>query len=388
MGKIITVISVTLFVLLSVSVFFGENARPGRVVWRADLNQVPAFKARMAIKYPESLRRPSLHFVDARTLVLAFDDNNLWAPAAQLTEKIHLDESGAKKFKFNATFFDATTGKYQDNLSWETTDIKSMLAPTSDGKFLVLADEALHLYLGTQELHQEKTPKSNQYPFDGTLKSLMVKNGEYWEFSISPIKDVVVLRHRDHKKSEFHWLDADTLSEISDSKMDNVWDFAGSSNQLVTVTPRTGRAGFAEVRVVEKDGDWKKICDCQPNLFSFLSNEKILLAPWRSLQIVNLGGEILWQRKIPGVVGMFSEAAKALRIAYAYQTGSGNGGTTLTVVVFDWQTMKEIEHITFEHQAKTPVDIGFNHANIALSPDGRQLAIVRDSVLELINLEN
>jgi hypothetical protein len=82
----------------------------------------------------------------------------------------------------------------------------------------------------------------------------------------------------------------------------------------------------------------------------------------------------------------------APRFAYAtgHYKGSGFPNQTqfapeMRVRIFDWGRMKQVAEISFA-KPEQPVMTGFRQSAIALSHDGRSVAVLIDSVLSLYQL--
>ena len=359
---------------------FGASSRAQMPteLWSVDLSTNPNFAAR---KKAEKAIRPSPHlqFGGNDFIVVGFDDDTPSYP----------EPLPARHFKFHLLELDSGSGKFERQVEFPVVNGNSDLQATADNNLLLLTgEELLKLSPRLETLQSLATPLSHH----GEAVTISI-NGrpyssevyEWWKMGMSSSGKVVLLQHkRSPQEEELRWISTDNLTTrqvVAESQTAN--EISGNDNSAILETP------FHPL-ILSASGTVKTLPDCQRcGAVYFVSQDRILEDLSTAYRIVDLSGSILREGKLKIDVSDVSRSLQTSKIAFT--TGfipPSLSSVHFDVIVFDLISTKELSRLKFT----LPIDPQMNpvtapkHA-LALSPDGKKLAVLFGDKLTCYSLE-
>ncbi|MGB8262004.1 MAG: hypothetical protein WCE75_16715 [Terracidiphilus sp.] len=329
-------------------------AQPPTKLWSINLNGNADFYKRASI-LEVSLTPPSVGFLNDDQIICGFYDR----------EEIGFDPS-VKGYVFHVLAIDARTGRFGRELDFQSENDNSRALPVADGGFVVLAGQELKKFTSSF------TPSlSYPTPIGGTYQL-----PDLWRMDVAPGGDRILLYHRHGKEgSEFRWITSNDLTEFN--KIPTGYHaIALASNSAILIND-------VRDRVILSDQGTRPLCNrCEAY---FLTDDLVFIDREREYSIETTEGERRGGGRLDLGVLHFARAATASR--FAYETGHYTRFRSLSgeIRVQDWSTNQRVADIRVNEPAGNPSD-GLNQMALALSPDGKYLAVLLHHTLSCYRL--
>jgi len=291
--------------------------------------------------------------------------------------------------------FDAGTGTQRTRLSWSAPRNSSNfgthdLVPLSGDKFLLRNWDKIAIVSSTGEILATRTLplESAQADYNPNLTLW-----DHWQVASSPDGTTILgIRHHG-RETDLHWLSNDTLQDIQvESIKTNKCCSTVSDGQMVYADLPKG-----QTLIRDRHGKERALCGkCIGGDAHFIDNEDIAIAikAERRLLVVSTSGEVSGDLKLPGSdskIYQMSVARFSKRIALLLGPKHfGGPPKAFSAYVYD----VAIKKITFEiHvlEVRSEQEIvkgsssmhfeGTVSPRIALSPDGKRLAVLNQGTL-------
>jgi hypothetical protein len=362
--------------LLSVCLLASALSENPVKLWSVDLSRNQDFQKRM--QTPEVLLDPPIiDFINDKQIIVSFEDDDPWSP-----------DPNRKPFGFHVLEVEANSGMLGRKLSFEVLTASQTMA-ASDDTFLVLAGEELKRFSNSfQQVAGLPTPlKLHGRPTEQTAgdRSFLNPRYETWQMDMAPGGRVVVLAHsKGPRDTEFRWLRTEDFTTVATTQVERFrWRMsAGNRAVLSSRNPDT---------MLISSSQQTSICARCASAY-FINDDLIFLDEGNKYEIRTVSGKTQASGKLNREAFPFHRAANATRFAYATGVYKGSGfplqthfAAHMAVRVFDWSTMRRVTEIGFDEPEKA-VSSGFKESAIALSPDGRRLLVLNDSMLNCYRL--
>lgn len=372
-------------------------------VWTFDLQRSSLYAARMerVRKVGPRLPRPQLAFLNANTLAVSFADGS-WQDYPANTPR--------GLFHFRTFFIDtdkhALTGP---TLSWPTPDDDSVLLPLAHGGFIILAGRQLVRYSSDFQVQKEAHVPAD--PMNATEEEFepyhdaAVYQIAHWRAQEDPEQQIVTLIHSVRANMTYFWINPDSLGVVGSANSSDVPPLRASGSftqetmqhhgSILSASRAVISGTWAYPTVAYDDGSWQPFCPTlepfsqatfasEDNLFAKYSNHKEIryaLVDNHCRVLLDLPGSnngevdarslsekrIAISERSPLYTSLFSRAITA----------------KLNIRVWDFDPPREILKLSFSQKKTGNVVTGMDDFAVALSPDGRLLAVLIDSTLML-----
>lgn len=395
-----------LFVVLSAS---GALAQPPvqssqKPVWTFDLEKnSPSYAARMdRLKkvFRPSLPRPQLAFLDSKTLAVSFADGS-WQDYPGTTRGL---------FHFRTFFIDtekrALTGP---TLSWPTPDDDSTLLPLADRGFIILAGNQLVRYSSDFSVEKQASVPAdpgNEGPEFENYNAVTVYQIGHWRAQEDPKEEVVILVHSGPDGGSYFWIDPRSLkataSSTGEGADNHISDTAGQSLGLSsrisrdTILPASQAVIYNSLNrpiLATAHGSQQYLCSSFEPSFqaTFASDDKLFFKYLRDRKfryaLVDDQCRVLLD--LPGLNNGEVDAVSSAgnRIAITERPPMRTSFLTRTVTtglrirVWDLDPSSEVYELSFAQGKRGSVVGGMDDFAVALSPDGKMLAVLIDATL-------
>ncbi len=326
--------------------------------------------------------RPSrVEFTDDKTIVVTFM-HSLKKPEPER------QSSFMEPVFFEALFFDARDGHLRGTLQWQARRDAGEFQPVHDGGFLVHAGDKIMRYSPDLKPVRERdlTP-----PAEADEKRSYLPRE--WRVYGVPGGRTAVSRFHEERESTDTWMDTDTLEDIFSDKP----QYGG--NSLLGIFADDARLASknigaypnqtSQLLLWERGKGWREIV-AQGAGQTFLANNLLLLCSFRrDCKVINRNGEIIFQypltqadpsnllvkRNLDGTRFAINDTHRAIPIIQKHD-------------FFDWNFEAKVGDV---NQRKLVADIGLGthdarQIDLALSPDGSQLAVLAESTVTLYRL--
>ena len=369
--------------------------------WSFDLQNSPAYAARMERvrkAFSPHLPRPQLAFLSADTLAVSFADGS-WQD--------YQPETPRGFFHFRAFFIDTAKSTLTGpTLSWPTPDDDSILLPLSDGGFVTLACKHLVRYSSDfSVVRQASVPADpgNEGPEFANYGSTAVYQIEYWRAQEDPKGQVVVLSHYGPAGTSYFWISPESLSVAGMAKDRDAPSVAGTKDVhagAILPASRAIAAGpWTFPTIAYDDGAWQTFCPLvEAFSMAIFANEDKFFAEYSSHQgvryaLVDNRCRILLD--LPGIysngeLGAVSRAGNRIAIGERSPLYTSVFSRAIRVKlilrIWDLDRPREIERLTLSQRKSGIVVTGMDDFAIALSPDGKTLAVLIDATLMLYSI--
>jgi hypothetical protein len=347
-----------------------SDAKRTRLLWVVRIGDDPEFG--LHSKNPLPLERATIAFLDAQHLVVSFHDGRPWIPPFSRSGKWQnpTEEEAEKEFGYHALFLSAPDGTILRRMTWKTKNDNSLLLPTGDGGFLLLAGQKLTLYDSKfQAIHEMAIPAK---PRAGRRRS------DFWSARVSPDNKVFVLAHTVEDSTTYQWLTIPDFNQLGTAQLHGFGPFSCSETQIA-------RAWVPNIMIATRGKPFVPSCNqCKAYDAEFLDNEHMVILRRPDFQVLTISGEQLAGGELENTVQFVSNAPSAQTFALG-STNIIGGEWIFTVRVFNWKTAQMLTtmKIRKEQARQTGWDYGFGDLGLALSPDGDRFAVFRDGVLEM-----
>ena len=288
---------------------------------------------------------------------------------------------------------DAQTGSLKETLSWSAPssaplfDSRAVL-PLSGGRFLVQSWDLLRLFSPDGQVLKTRTLplEGNQANYNSNITIW-----DRWDFGSSPDGNVVLAtRHRPKfPEAEEHWLSGETLEDLRVETADSAHCCHAVGHEQVLYSAHLPEEPMV---IRSKGGQPHPLCSkCCGGQGVFLDDTQVVLTtrPRGRFLVVSTSGEIRVDETLGGEDDRIIEVSVApVSRQVAFLLGPQHLRDTpgeYSVYVYDSVLKKPIfkiqipEHI---HRDKPFVE-SITSPHIALSPGGKNLAILDDSVLRV-----
>jgi len=205
---------------------------------------------------------------------------------------------------------------------------------------------------------------------------------------------VLATRHRSiHNKAEEHWLSTDTLDDIEVESADSRHCCLSTSGKQVIYSSDAPKLEPLWIRT--RGAAARHLCGkCFGDNAVFLSDDQVVFATWpkASLAIASTSGEI----KFRGSFGEADDTILAISVAatpqrVAFLSGPGQVPATVAnykIGIFDVDQKRIVLKMLLANPIhRTEQLTTIISPRIAISPDGKNLAVLTDSALQLYSLE-
>lgn len=329
-------------------------------VWSVDLGSDAKFRSRLSVS-EVSLLPPSIGFLGDSKIICGFYGSN---PAHA--------ESPLPFSEYHILEIDAGNGSLGQRLDFNAYEEGYRALPVADGGFVVLANDKL-------------TRFNDQFVAGSSLPTPRVQAGktfDRWLTDTSPDGGTLVLYSHQPGSDlgSWTWMRTSDLSRIRTIEVPQTFAIRASNAAGIYLH------GQSEVLIAA--GKPAVICTLC-NAY-FLNESLLFVDSGTSYAIQTTSGEKRWNGDHDVGSGEFTRAAHATRIAYVTGHYAGSGfpiqthfdSITAKVVVLDWATNKVISEIDINEPAGNP-SAGLSQMALALSPDGRTLAVLLHHTLTL-----
>lgn len=269
----------------------------------------------------------------------------------------------------------AHNGGLGRRLDFDAYDDDYRAMPVTDGGFVVLAGDELKKFNG-------------QFVTTAVYPTARVQGGTYldrWRVDVSPSgNSVLVYSHRSEGiQAELMWSHATDLAPVTTLAIPRTAAFRGSDTAAI-IADNDGEQLLSEGKTTTL---------CRRCIAHFLTNNLLFLDRGDSYSIEALSGKSLGTGALDIQASSVCRAAHAPRFAFVtgHYVGSGISlrthfdSITGKILVVDFTTNKPVAEIDINEPAGNP-SAGLNQMALALSPDGKLLALLLHQNLTLYAL--
>ncbi|MGB6526312.1 MAG: hypothetical protein WA765_17075 [Candidatus Acidiferrum sp.] len=372
-------------------------------VWTFDLQRSSLYAVRMerVRQVGPRLPRPQLAFLNANTLAVSFADGS-WQDYTVNTPR--------GLFHFRTFFIDtekhALTGP---TLSWPTPDDDSVLLPLAHGGFIILAGEQLVRYSSDfqvqKEAHVPPDPMNATEEEFEPYHDAAVYQIAHWRAQEDPQEQVVTLIHSVRENMSYFWLNPDSLSVVGyANNIDlpptrTVGSFAPERMQhhgsILSASQAVTYNGRGYTMIAYDDGSWQPFCSSiEPFSQAIFASEDKLLAKYsihKEVRYALVDNRCRVLLDLPGINNGEVDATSLSgnRIAISERSLGRTSLFTrampaeLRIRLWDLNLdpPREIQKLAFSQKETGSEVRGMDDFAVALSPDGKLLAVLIDSTL-------
>ena len=355
-----------------------------------------------------------MFFTSESALVTAFV-----TPISEPSEPEKKNQDHALKWLLHATVIDATTGRVQITKEWSIDSPRSRIMPDGRDGLLVLSPGRIIRY--SSELEPTK-----ELPLTYPKRT----NGDMPDVLQSPSGKAILLRFCDNADPsspegwftghyDFIWIDAQTLTVArswSEPESENTWHGSeyvmARGGSAMTISDNEIAWGVDGAVLVRRlDQPWRLICYLRPECGSpeFVSNDYLLTHFWnqpstksnKSIEIMSSEGRTILRQQIAykdtDSLGLLRVSANGRRFALVSYSDSGeidfadfhlrsSHQTVREVLVLDIPSGRRAYSLHPKHKIKGTAGGPFPLQGLALSPDGSQMAIFFEHILQVFRL--
>jgi hypothetical protein len=353
--------------LIAVALSLATSAsaqRPSKL-WSIDLANNTNFNKRLGV-LEVSLDAPSINFLSNSQIICDFYERE------QGGYNLSMAPSG-----YHVLEIDANNGAFGRQLNFQPVDDHSRTLPTDDGGFVVFTGKEL------KKFNNEFVPVVS-YP---TPREQIGDVLDRWLVDVAPSLQTILVYHGRPGDTQGRW----TWLRTKDLTIANSIHSPLAMMIQASDTRAIFGGGINEMQLLSAAGKSTVIC-ARCNAY-FLTDDLLFYENEKSYTIEATAGES--RRK--GYIGIGGEkfARSAHSPRFAYVTGGivGWGFPIQThfdkvkgkIRVWDWTTNKVIAEIGVHEHAGNP-SAGLNQMALALSPDGKRLAVLLHHTLTLFRL--
>ena len=324
----------------------------------------------------------------ARSAILVFLTPDILA----LSETV---EEGGSQRTGSVELLDVQSGGVRKTLSWSAPSsaplfLSRAVVRLSEGRFLLQSWNSLKLFSPEGEVLKTRTFAVEDHRPDYN-PSLTIH--DHWDIGASPDGHVLLatLHRPGHPEAEEHWLSPETLEDIQVETADTAHCCDAVGHEQVVYSPSAPK--LAPVLIRSKGDQPRPLCNkCFAAHAAFLDDKWIVLVLAGRLLIVSNEGEIKADENLGSKEDKVTEISIApisRQIAFLLMPQySRSTPGNYRICVYD----SVLKKVTFQMQVpvrirrEPPWDEVITAPNIALSPDGKSLAILDDSMLRIYAL--
>jgi hypothetical protein len=279
---------------------------------------------------------------------------------------------------------DAPTGRILGSREWSDVPAsKVTILATEKGNFLLRDRRGLDLYSPTFEALKHIA-----------MVELRQKVFEEWKVLTTPNHKFIALAHVVGPVAEIQWLLPESLA------VHHSWALAREIPRAevfphISVSDERAAASWdgptgCDVSVQDGPASWRTVLHaghkCDGGV-EFLDNDTLFVSLQGELQVLSVGGKLLWRQSLKRQERAYYVAASANARRFAVAISSFKGGVDLLDIA-SHEVLKRIEvhdsqtgQTILKMEKKLDIVSGF-----ALSPDGLRLALLRGEIVELLQL--
>jgi hypothetical protein len=286
---------------------------------------------------------------------------------------------------FEALFYDARDGHIQGTLQWLARRDAGEFQPVHDGGFLVHAGDKVMRYSADLKMVRERDLIP---PAEADEKRSYLPRE--WKLDVTPGGRVAFMQLHDGRENTDFWINADTLDELFSTKPQYPGAAIAGEDALATVH-NWGEYPNAssEVMLWERGKDWRQI-SIRGKVGTFLADSLLLTYYFRKeFNVVDRKGSVIFggplkqadpsaltvKRNLAGTRFAISDTHRAIPIIQKHD-------------FFDWNFEVKVGDVK-QRKMVAEISLGTHDArqiDLALSPDGSQLAVLAESTLTLYRL--
>lgn len=322
-----------------------------------DLSRDEDFRKRLSIE-EVSLHPPSINFLNSSQIICDFYGGSI------------VDDDGYYVLEINAR-----TGDFGQKLNFKAYEHNYKALPLADGGFAVFANDELKKF-------------SNQFVPGPSYATPRERAGEYFDRWITDTapggRTILLYSHQPGKEQgKWSWLRTTDLVPIR--------SIQGPSVKTLRASDTAGIFDGVSGSELYPPGEANALCTrCSAY---FLTDELLFLYTAESYVIRTIAGKEQGVGNLRVSASDFTRAAQASRFAYLTGHYEGSGfpiqthfdSITAKIMVRDWSTNKVVTEIDVNEPAGNP-SAGLSQMALALSPDGKQLAVLLHHTLTLYSL--
>jgi hypothetical protein len=350
-------------IAVAFSLAVSASAQKPTQLWSIDLSADQDFHKRLTV-LEVSLDAPSINFLSDSQIICYFYDGekggyNLSMPPSGY----HVLEIGANN------------GAFGRKLDFQPVDDHSRALPTDDGGFVVFTGKEL------KKFNNEFAPGVS-YP---TPREQVGDALDRWLVDVAPsLQAILLYYHRPgDPQGRWTWLHTKDLTVVE--------SFQSSLTAMIHASDTA--AVFDGVGNQQLLPARKATVICERCDVHFLTNDLLFVDKEKSYDIQTLAGKQQGAGKLAIQALHFTRAAHATRVAYVTGSYVGWGFPIVThltsikgkVTVLDWRTNKQVGEINVNEPLVNP-SAGLTQMALALSPDGKRLAVLLRHTLTLYRL--
>ncbi len=350
---------------------FGGFASGSRIafgqtqVWSVDLAKDTDFHKRLSV-LEVSMDPPSVNFLSNSQIICDFYDGE------QGGYNLSMPPSG-----YHVLEIEANNGAVGRKLNLQPVDDHSRALPTDDGGFVVFTRKDL------KKFNNEFAPVASY----STPREQVGDVLDRWLVDVAPSLQTILLYHGrpEDTQGKWTWLRAKDLTIANSIQSPLAMMIQASDAGAIF------GGGINEMQLLSVAGKSTVIC-ARCNAY-FLSDSLIFVDEGKSYDIQTLDGKQLGASKLDIQALHLTRAAHATRVAYVTGHYIGWGFPIEThfnkitgkIIVRDWTTNKVIAQMGVNERVSNP-SAGLTQMALALSPDGKYLAVLLHHVLTLYRL--
>ncbi len=329
-------------------------------VWESDLGLNASYNKRLAASEVD-LYPPAINFLDDSTIICGFYSGQLFVPGEE-----------PKDSTYHVVGIDAVKGAISQEITVNAVSQSAKALPINGDRFVVFDGAHLQLFGNNFAPIPGYSDPTARVKFEPLRAKI----------DVTPNQERIVLFYGSNDGGfNAQWLSANDFAEAS--RLTGVLSFfVGASGDALLGYERNG--GLV---ILHSDRTSRTSC---ANCGGEFINDKLLFVHDNTrYHIETIDGKMLVSGRLDLTAGNFTRSLFAPRIAYvtgAYTSSTSQyTGISGDVVVFDWNTEQMVSELKWEEPITNP-SAGLNQMSLALSPDGKLLAVLLHHTLTLYRL--
>jgi hypothetical protein len=347
-----------------------------------NLSDESTFRDRMHGDY-FNLKRPALGFLGDSTVILSYDT------------KTALEHEVAAGNTFNVLMISAADGRTVTRLQVNALSGASQAMPVSKDDFVVLSGEKLSRYSRGLQITKQVT-------VDPPVCSMVLTTpGDFvnlrciynmQRLDVSPDRSKLLMRSDERRQEstppryKWTWFDTGTLEQTAQWVAPGNTEFRAANSEFIS-----GLGGRGHAYLVT-EGARSSICaDCFQAFF--VAPDLRVEDSGKRLELKNSAGDVLYRANLSDSTSGVAASAESSMFVYVTVTG-GLGGLPsfgppkvhFKLHVCDWKEKREVAIFRYDVAQPGPEMSGASQSSVAISPNGRVVALIVDSTLTLFYL--
>jgi len=341
-----------------------------------DLTHQALFSRRTHTENETLLRPPVIQFFGPDKLLLSFDDNS---------------DFESRPFQFHVLEFNTADGTLIHSLSRNVTSNNSKTLPVGDGIVMLINNESIEKVSANLDITEPLFSKITQ-PLNEEVARKHDRR-KHFDISVSPSGKQLLLATIDFPKVTLYWFDSHSFQQIGSASVTSLGaPMFDTGDNFAIVWGVWGQ----KTLIASPNFATRPIHD-QAHLAGMIDDKRALMTTTfkKPIEIFRIQDGVTLQTLAIPYVSTFSSAPIAGRVAVESSVFKGSGFPLqthftphMTVTVVELNSKKEVANLKFDKQEVRPGELstGFNQTAIALSPDGKRLAVVVDYQLLMYEL--